>query len=119
MKMMRMMVLVFVVGVVGLFGTAVFAADKEAAGPVVIDVRTEPEWNAGHLDGAVLIPYDRIEQGITAVAPDKNTKIYLYCRTGRRSGIAADTLKKAGYQELINLSTLENAAKELQKPIVK
>ena len=86
---------------------------------LVIDVRTEQEWSAGHLDGAILIPYDRIEQGIAIVAPDKNTRLFLYCRTGRRTGLAYDVLKKAGYEDVINLNTLENASKELNVPIVK
>lgn len=105
--------------VLAICGVAAFAAERESAALVVIDVRTEAEWIEGHLEGAVLIPHDRIEQGITAVAPDKKTKIYLYCRSGRRTGIAVEVLKKAGYQELINLDTLENAARVLQKPIVK
>lgn len=116
MKIIRIVILTIVLGVLAV---AAFAAGNGNAAPLVIDVRTEAEWNEGHLEGAVLIPYDRIEQGITAVAPDKNTKIYLYCRSGRRTGIAAETLKKAGYQHLINLGTVENAAKELQKPVVK
>ncbi len=111
MKMMRTMVVVIVFGVLGLCGVAVFAAGQEVAGPVVIDVRTEAEWNGGHLQGAVLIPHDKIEQGITAVVPDKKTKIYLYCHTGRRSGIAAETLKKGGYGDVVNLGTMENASR--------
>jgi phage shock protein E len=86
---------------------------------LVIDVRTEAEWKDGHLGGAVLIPHDRIEQGIVAVAPDKKGRIYLYCRTGRRTGLAFDALKKAGYEDLVNLGTMENAARELNLPIVK
>ena len=116
MKIIRMVVLAIVLGV---FAAAAFAADGKNVPPVVIDVRTEAEWNEGHLKGAVLIPYDKIEEGIKTVVPDKKTKIYLHCRSGRRSGLAIETLKKAGYQDLINLDTLENAAKVLQMPIVK
>jgi phage shock protein E len=87
--------------------------------PLIIDVRTDQEWKEGHLDGAILIPHDRIGQEIAAVAPDKKTRIYLYCRTGRRTGLAFDELKKAGYEDLVNLSTLENASRELNLPIVK
>jgi len=47
------------------------------------------------------------------------SKINLYCRTGRRSGIALETLKSAGYRNLTNLGSMENAAKELRLPIVK
>lgn len=86
---------------------------------LIIDVRTEQEWQEGHLDGAILIPHDRIEQEIAAVAPDKKTRIYLYCRSGRRTALAVDVLKKAGYVDLVNLRTLENAARELNLPIVK
>lgn len=87
--------------------------------PLIVDVRTEQEWKEGHLEGAVLIPYDRIEQGITAVAPDKKVKIYLYCRSGRRTGIAFDALKRMGYEDLVNLETLEKASQALGKPVVK
>jgi phage shock protein E len=91
----------------------------DAPQSLVIDVRTEQEWNGGHLKGAVLIPYDRIEQGIAAVAPDKKSRIYLYCHTGRRTGLAFDVLKKAGYEDLVNLESLERASGELGLPIVK
>ncbi len=116
MKFIRIVVLSIMLGV---FAAAALATDKGSAAPLIVDVRTEAEWNEGHLEGAVLIPHDRIEEGIATVAPDKSTKIYLYCRSGRRTGIALEVLKKAGYRDLISLDTLENAAKELQKPIVK
>jgi phage shock protein E len=99
----------------------VHAGQEPADAPrvLVIDVRTEQEWNDGHLKGAILIPHDRIGQGIATVAPDKKGRIYLYCRSGRRTGLAVDTLKKAGYQDLVNLETVEKASRELNLPIVK
>jgi phage shock protein E len=48
----------------------------------------------------------------------KDENIYLYCRSGRRSGIALETLKKAGFKNLINLETVEKAAKALIKAVV-
>jgi len=106
--------------VLGTLGAAASAAEQDPALPaVVIDVRTQAEWDAGHLQGALLIPYDRIETGIVTAAVDKKTRIYLYCRTGRRTGIAFDVLKKAGYEDLVNLGTLENAAKTLNREVVK
>jgi phage shock protein E len=106
--------------VLGTLGAESFAAGKNVTAPaVIIDVRSEAEWNEGHLEGAVLIPYDRIETGITAMGVDKKTRIFLYCRSGRRTGIAFDALKKIGYDELINLETLENASKTLNRAIVK
>jgi phage shock protein E len=118
MKIIKILIITILSIVPGVLTTPTFAAG-DAAAPLIIDARTEAEWNEGHLEGAVLIPYDTIAQGITAVAPDKNTEIYLYCRTGHRSGIALETLKKAGYSNLTNLGSKENAAKELDKPIVK
>lgn len=106
--------------VLALLVPAVSAIDN-SSGPrsVIIDVRTEAEWAAGHLEGAVLIPYERIGNEISKVVTDKKDTVYLYCRTGRRTGIADATLKKAGYENLINLETLENAAKVLNRRVVK
>lgn len=118
MKIKYLMILSLLIFVLG--GCAHSPQEYSAATrALIIDVRTEQEWREGHLEGAILIPHDRIEQEIAAVAPDKKTRIYLYCRTGRRTALALDVLKKAGYVDLVNLSTLENAAKELNLPIVK
>jgi phage shock protein E len=116
---MKIIGIVILVILSGVLPVAAFAVGDENASPLIIDARTEAEWNEGHLERAVLIPYDRIAEGIRTYDPDKNTKIILYCRSGRRSGIALETLKKAGYNNLVNLGSLENAAKELHQPIVK
>lgn len=86
---------------------------------LVIDVRSEAEWRAGHLENAILIPYDRIETNIARVTSDRDAKLYLYCRSGRRSAIAVKTLTRAGYRNLVNLGTLENASRALKRRIVK
>lgn len=104
----------------GLFTPGAMAADTVTPrSPVVIDVRTEQEWKAGHLEGAVLIPHEQISEGITKTISDKKKKIFLYCRSGRRSGIAQDLLQKNGYENVINLGSLEKASRELGRPIVK
>ncbi len=72
----------------------------------------------GHLDGAILIPYKEIGERIGAVAPDKSQRIYVYCRTGHRSQIAKETLEKLGYKDVVNLGSLEDAAKTLKLKIV-
>jgi phage shock protein E len=94
-----------------------FGADGEK--PFVIDVRTEAEWNNGHLEGAILIPYDVIGEKIGTVANDKSGRIYVYCRSGRRSQIAKETLEKLGYKDVRNLGSLEDAAKTMKRKIVK
>lgn len=103
----------------GLLGGKGFCGDKPAGKPLLIDVRTEPEWNEGHLDGAILIPYDKIGEEIAKIAPDKKAIIQLYCRTGRRSGIALDALKKLGYGDVTNYGSVKDASEKLQIPVVK
>lgn len=95
MKITWLLLVTFVLFVLG--GCAHSPQEHAAAPPaVIIDVRTEQEWRAGHLEGAILIPHYRIGQEIAGVVPDKKTRVYLYCRTGRRTGLAFDVLKKAG-----------------------
>lgn len=77
---------------------------------VILDVRTPDEYHTGHVGNALLVPYDSIAQTIATVVPDKNQTIYLYCRSGRRSGIAFDTLKGMGYTRVINLGGLSDLA---------
>lgn len=67
-----------------------------------IDVRTPEEYHAGHLKGALLIPYDIITGHIGAVTNDKNATIHLYCRSGNRSGIAQTILQSMGYHNAVN-----------------
>lgn len=71
-------------------------------GALVIDVRTQNEYNKGHLQGALLIPYKQIGDSIANIAPDTNRVIILYCASGIRSGIAEITIKKLGYINAIN-----------------
>lgn len=119
MKILKTMVLPIVLVLATLVSAAYAAENNSATVPIIIDVRTEAEWAAGHLDGAVLIPYEQIGGAISTVTVEKKDPIYLYCRSGRRTGIAYETLKKAGYENLINLETLENAAKVLNRAVVK
>jgi phage shock protein E len=99
-------------------GFALTTFGKDKAMPIVIDVRTVQEWNNGHLEGAVLIPYDQIDEKIGAVVKDKSQKIYLYCRSGHRAGIAKESLEKLGYKDIINLGSVEDAAKNLKRKVI-
>lgn len=62
---------------------------------VIIDVRTEKEYNEGHVKGSINIPYDKLEENETL---DKNKTILVYCKSGNRSKIAYTTLTNMGYQ---------------------
>ncbi len=93
---------------------ACLALPALAAEPVIIDVRTPAEYAQGHISGALNLPYDTIAAHITAAAPDKAAPVILYCRSGRRSAIALETLKGAGYTHAENYGGLEEARKRLE-----
>lgn len=90
----------------GLFGLQVQAGEWMFMGArtrVVIDVRTPVEYEAGHVNGAINIPYEQIAGGIRAVpGAGKELPILLYCRSGRRSAIAKATLEKLGYRRVLD-----------------
>lgn len=77
-------------------------AALQAPESLLIDVRTAEEFATGALPGAVRIGHAEIAAQISQLAPDKNTPIVLYCRSGRRSGIAEQSLRAMGYHNLIN-----------------
>ncbi len=64
---------------------------------VLLDVRTQEEFNNGHIPGALLLPYDEIDQKAAQLLPEKEKEIIIYCRSGRRSAIAKDSLEALGY----------------------
>ena len=64
---------------------------------IVLDAREQDEFDSGHIKGGMLIPYTQIEEKAEKMLPDKNAQILVYCRSGRRSKIAAESLVKLGY----------------------
>ena len=70
--------------------------DSES-GYIIIDARTQEEYDEGHILGAILIPEYEIADRAEKELPDKNQLILVYCRSGRRSKIAAEELVKLGY----------------------
>ena len=64
---------------------------------IIIDARTESEFNEGHIKNAILIPEYEITKRAEKELPDKNALILVYCRSGRRSKIASEELVKLGY----------------------
>ena len=64
---------------------------------VILDVREQDEYNQGHIPNAILIPYTEIENKAGKMLPDKDKLILVYCRSGRRSKIAAESLVNIGY----------------------
>ena len=74
--------------------------DSES-GYIVIDARTQEEYDQGHIPGAILIPEYEIADRAEKELPDKDQLILVYCRSGRRSKIAARNLLDLGYTNLI------------------
>lgn len=83
-------------------GLLLIMSNQTLANDIWIDVRTTEEFNAGHLEGAIHIPYEEIATRIGEVTTDKNAIIHLYCRSGNRSGIAQQTLQSIGFTKAVN-----------------
>ncbi len=81
---------------------------------LIIDVRTGMEYLISHIPGAVLIPYDGIEDKIEKYVSDKSAHIALYCRSGHRSGIANEVLHNMGYFNSENYGGYREAKLRLQ-----
>lgn len=64
---------------------------------IIVDAREQSEYDEGHIKGAIVIPYTEIEQKAEEMLPDKEQLILVYCRSGRRSKIAAQSLANMGY----------------------
>ena len=77
----------------------------------IIDVRTEQEYKEGHLKNSIHIPLADIKNKINDQVKDKDQKIILYCRSGRRSGIAEKILKEMGYKNVVNAGAYDKLKK--------
>ena len=69
-------------------------------GYIILDTRTQAEYDEGHIPGAIVISHDEITEKAEEVLTDKNQLILVYCRSGRRSKLAAEALVKLGYTNI-------------------
>ena len=69
-------------------------------GYVILDTRTQEEFEEGHIPGAILIPYDEVMEKAEEILTDKDQLILVYCRSGRRSKLAAADLVTLGYTNI-------------------
>jgi|APIni6443716594_1056825.scaffolds.fasta_scaffold638707_1 rhodanese-related sulfurtransferase len=74
---------------------------KHADSLFLLDVRTPQEFAEGHVPGAVNVPHDQLASRLAGVPKDKD--VVIYCRSGRRSALAADVLRANGYSRLSHL----------------
>lgn len=82
---------------------------------IILDVREQDEYDNGHITGAILIPYTKIDNKAEEMLPDKDKQILVYCRSGRRSKIAAESLVKLGYTNVKEFGGIINWSYEVEK----
>ncbi len=86
--------------------------------PLIVDVRSLEEVKTGIIQDAIHIEWTQIDEEINNIDITKDKPIYLYCRSGNRSGKAAVMLEKIGFTNVINAGGIDEAAKKLEKKIV-
>lgn len=86
---------------------------------VLLDVREDHEWQVGHLPGAEHLGKGIIERDIEERFPNPDTELILYCGGGFRSALAAETLQKMGYTNVISMDGGFRGWKDAGYPIVK
>lgn len=115
----RIITRIFLILITALVINYVFAASgsTEAAkqawpmieqGALLIDVRTGKEFEAGHIDGAVNIPWEETGTLMSTIGSDKDRAVVVYCRSGNRSGKAKAVLEKQGYNNVFNATGYES-----------
>ena len=82
---------------------------------IVLDTREQDEFDEGHIPGAILIPYTEIENKAEEMLTDKDKLILVYCRSGRRSKIAAESLSKLGYTNVKEFGGIIDWTYEIEK----
>jgi phage shock protein E len=90
---------------------------KQDSGLVVLDVRTPEEFAAGHVPGARNVSHDQIATRLAELSALKDKQVVLYCRSGRRSALAGDTLQRAGFDKLLHLEGDWQAWEAAQLPV--
>ncbi len=86
---------------------------------MIIDVRTIEEWNSGHLASAQHLELQLVAGGSEQLVPDKSQQLYLYCRSGNRSGQAKTLVEAMGYTNVVNAGGVADAGALLNEAIVK
>lgn len=67
---------------------------------IILDVRTNQEYDMGHIPGAIVIPVEEITESAPSILTDKNALILVYCRSGNRSKVASEALANMGYSNV-------------------
>lgn len=84
-------------------------------GYVILDTRTREEYDQGHIPGAIVIPHEKIAEKAEEVLTDKDQLILVYCRSGRRSKIAAEALAELGYTNIREFGGINDWPYEVER----
>ena len=84
-------------------------------GYVILDVRTQEEYDQGHIPGAVVISHEEIAEKAEETLTDKDQLILVYCRSGRRSKLAAEALVELGYTNIKEFGGIIDWPYEVEK----
>ena len=84
-------------------------------GYIILDVRTQEEYDKGHIPGAIVISHEEIAEKAEEVLTDKDQLILVYCRSGRRSKIAAEALVELGYTNIKEFGGIIDWPYEVEK----
>lgn len=90
-------------------------AMMDQGGVIVLDVRTQQEFDEGHIQDAVLLPNDQILENAESVLTDKEATILVYCRSGNRSAQASKDLSTMGYVKVYDFGGIKDWPYEVVK----
>lgn len=82
---------------------------------VILDARTQTEYDEGHIPGAILIPHDTVATAAENALPDKDQLILVYCRSGNRSKEASQALVDLGYTNVVEFGGINSWPYEVEK----
>ena len=84
-------------------------------GYIILDARTQEEYDEGHIPGAIVISHEESTEKAEEMLPDKNQLILVYCRSGRRSKIAAEALVELGYTNIKEFGGIIDWTNEIEQ----
>ena len=80
---------------------------------IIIDVRTESEYQQGHIKNAINIPNESIDESVSEILTDKDQLLLVYCRSGNRSKQASEKLAKLGYSNIYEFGGISDFPGEI------
>ena len=92
--------------------------DLFATASLIIDVRTDNEWNNGYIENAKHIPISELKKRLNEIQAFKDHPVFTYFSAGKRSERAKNLLIENGFTNVINLGGIQDASKELDKDII-